>query len=155
MIEPMPLPTLPWQRRSAAAAAQNRSASWLVWGVLLLCLLTLLCLYQSSQTEAARQRIRKLQQREIELEQRNAQLVREIASWEDLRWVSRRAGELGFAAPAPEETLYLALEPSPQTAAAPLADQTTSALSGIRRWLPRLRAIVGSPPSLAEARALP
>ncbi len=157
MIERIPLPSFPWNRpRGAIAPAQSRLAPWLVWGAPLLCLLILLTLYQSSQTEASRQRIRRLQQQHILLEQQNAQLVREIASWESLDWVYRRAQELGFAVPAPEATLYLALEePRPQPSSSPAPGRVVSGRQNIQRWLARLRMVVALSSSSMEARALP
>lgn len=157
MIERIPLPTFPWDRpRGAATPPQTRTAPWLIWGLPLLCLLILLTLYQSSHTEASRQRIRRLQQRHIALEQRNAQLVREIAPWESLDWVHQRAQELGFVVPAPEATLYLALETSrPQPTLSPVPGRTVSGRQNVQRWLARLRMAVAIPPSSAEARAVP
>ena len=146
MIQHVPLPTFRWGKKAKNATGQVQAFPWLVLGITMLCLLTLLSLYQSSQTDAARQRIRRLQVQKLALEQQNAQLVMEITTWEDLNWMLRRADELGFVPATPDQTVYVPIRSKASLARAESSEGATEAQadSAWQKWLSKVRGFMSA-----------
>lgn len=140
MIQHVPFPSFRWGKKNKDAAGQTQAFPWLVLGITMLVLLTLLSLYQSSQADAARQRIKRLQGHKMALEQQNAQLVQEINTWEDLNWLLRRADELGFVTAKPDQITYLPIR-GEISAKTDLSYEATQPGTGTpwQRWLSQVR----------------
>lgn len=146
MIRHVPFPTFRRGKKAKNATGQVQAFPWLVLGIAMLCLLTLLSLYQSSQTDAAHQRIRRLQVQKMALEQQNAQLVKEITTWEDLNWMLRRADELGFVSATPDQTVYVPIRSVAYVARAEFSESASEAQSdsGWRKWLSKVRGFMST-----------